>query len=122
MEPFKQGWMEADVEAVLAEGKPEDLLYVPIVIGMNAPDCDREWAEEICYRLASHPDFNVRGNAVLGLGHIARTCRALNLPVALPVISRALTDAHDYVRGQAECAAEDLQTYLNVSLQKDNSS
>jgi hypothetical protein len=119
MGPLKQGWTEADVEAILAVGNPEHLLYVPIVIGMNAPNCDRAWAEDICCRLANHPHFNVRGNAVLGLGHIARTCRELNLAVAAPIISQALTDPHDFVRGQAECAAEDLLVYLNVSLGDD---
>lgn len=122
MGPFKQGWTEADIEAVLAAGNPDELIYVPIVIGMNAPDCDRAWAEEICRSLSSHQHFNVRGNAVLGFGHIARTCRALNLAVAAPIIAHALNDPDDFVRGQAECAAEDIQTYLNVSLRGDQTS
>jgi hypothetical protein len=117
MGPFKPGWTEAEVEAILAIGNPEDLLYAPIVVGMSAPGCDRAWAEGICSRLAEHSNFNVRGNAVLGFGHIARTCRALNLSVAVPIISQALNDPHEFVRGQAECAAEDIQTYLNVSIE-----
>lgn len=74
----------------------------------------RPWAEAICFRLASHLLFNVRGNAILGLGHIARTCRQLDLSRALPVISLGLSDPHDYVRGQADSAASDLHTYLGV--------
>ena len=114
MGPFSDGWTEADVEAVVARGDPSELLYVPIVVGMNAADCRREWAEAICFNLAEHPDFNVRGNAVLGLGHIARTCRELNLAQAVPLISRALFDPHEYVRSHADGAACDLHLYLGV--------
>lgn len=114
MGPFARGWTEADVEMVLARADPQELLYVPIVVGMNAADCDRPWVEEICVRLAQHADFNVRGNAVLGLGHVARTCRALNTELAIPVIARALNDENEFVRGQAQCSAEDLRVYLGV--------
>lgn len=114
MGPFVSGWTEADVEAVVARGDPDELLYVPIVVGMNANDCDRKWAEEICLGLAKHPHFNVRGNAVLGFGHIARTCRALNTVAVLPVITAALLDEHEFVRGHAVSAAEDLGVYLGV--------
>jgi len=90
MGPFSQGWTEADVEAVLVRGDPAELLYVPIVVGMNAPRCEQAWAERVCFELAGHPNFNVRGNALLGLGHIARTCRQLDLSRAMPLIARRL--------------------------------
>ena len=116
MGPFSQGWTEADVEAVLGRGDPAELLYVPIVIGMNAEDCDQAWVESVCFNLADHRDFNVRGNAILGLGHIARTCRKLNLDRAVPIISLALSDANEYVRRHANHAASDLQIYLHVKV------
>ena len=116
MGPFSSGWTEKDVEAVLDRGDPNELLYVPIVVGMNAADCEQAWAEEICFRLVDHPHFNVRGNAILGLGHIARTCRQLDLSRALPVISQALSDSHKYVRGHAGSAACDLHMYLVVAV------
>lgn len=112
MGPFSKGWTEEDVEHVIADGNPDELLYVPIVVGMNAADCDREWAENICLLLASHSDFNVRGNAVLGFGHIARTCRALNIEKVLPIVQRALQDSHEYVRGHAEDAMSDIEFFL----------
>ncbi|WP_345534171.1 HEAT repeat domain-containing protein [Viridibacterium curvum] len=96
----------------MARAIPEELLYVPIVVGMNAPDCERTWCEEKCLALVSHPDFTVRGNAILGLGHIARTCRALDIEKAVPAIQTALNDPHPYVRGHADSAACDLQVYL----------
>jgi hypothetical protein len=33
---------------------------------------NREWGEGVCARLANHEHFNVRGNAILGFGHLAR--------------------------------------------------
>lgn len=114
MGPFASGWTEADVEAVMARGDRGELLYVPIVVGMNADSCDREWAEAISLRLVTHAHFNVRGNAILGFGHIARTCRALNTAAVVPVIAAALQDDHEFVRGHAASAAEDLGVYLGV--------
>lgn len=116
MGPFVAGWTERDVEAAIDRADPQELLYVPIVVGMNAADCQPGWAEEICLRLAAHPHFNVRGNAILGLGHIARTCRVLDTKAAVPVIAAALQDDHEYVRGHAVSAAEDLDTYLGIRL------
>ncbi|WP_374334562.1 hypothetical protein [Leeia sp.] len=114
MGPFSSGWTEADVEAVIARGDPEELLYVPIVIGMNADDCDRDWVERILIDLSSHPHFNVRSNAILGFGHTARTYRTLSLDKVLPIISGALTDPHQDVRDQANDTANDLLIYLGV--------
>ena len=114
MGPFKDGWTEADVEAVLERGDPDELLYVPILIGMEAPAVDRRWAEDICLDLAGHTHFNVRGNAILGLAHIARTCGELDLERALPAIARALEDENQYVRGHANDAACDIEIYLDV--------
>ncbi len=114
MGPFSSGWTEADVEEVVARADPQELLYVPIVVGMNAPDCERSWVEDICLKLAEHADFNVRGNAILGLGHIARTCGELDLERIVPVIAAALNDSHEYVRSHANGAACDLELYLGV--------
>ena len=64
--------------------------------------------------LASYPHFNVRGNAIFGFGHIARTCRALNAELIVPIITSALTDPNEYVRDHADNAASDLKVYLGV--------
>lgn len=90
MGPFTGGWDESDVERVLERGDPEELLYVPVVVGMNAPDVDRKWAQDVCVRLIDHPHFQVRGNAYTGLGHIARTCRELDLDRMVPLIAAGL--------------------------------
>lgn len=114
MGPFKDGWVIADIEKVIEENKAEDLLYVPIVISMDSPDY--EWSEKICISLSSHENFNVRGNAILGFSHLARTSGKLNLAKVLPIVSKALSDQSDYVRGQAQESAEDIKHYLKTKV------
>lgn len=114
MGPFKDGWTKQDIEATLARDRPDELAYIPILIGMDPPDC--AWAEAICVMLARHPDADVRANAVLGLGHLARTCGRLDLSIAVPTIAAALHDADPHVRGQAESAADDLLHFLGVTV------
>lgn len=62
--------------------------------------------------LSSHPHFNLRGNAVLGFGHIARVHGQLDENVVHPIIAAALRDPDAYVRGQASCAADDTAFFL----------
>jgi len=114
MGPFKDGWVIADVEKVIEENKAEDLLYVPIVISMDSPNY--EWSEKICISLSSHENFNVRGNAILGFSHLARTSGKLNLTKVLPIVSNALSDQNDYVRGHAQDTAEDIKHYLKTNV------
>ena len=114
MGPFQDGWTKRDVEAVVARGLPDELLYVPIAITLDPPDY--AWSERICLALAKHQHFNVRGNAILGFGHLARTCGRLNLAAVIPVIAATLHDEHEYVRGHADDAAGDLLHYLGVQI------
>ena len=108
--PFPDGWTVADVEGALACDESDELLHVPILIALDPPDC--AWAQEVCIRLAAHPHANVRGNAVLAFGHLARTCGALDEPRVRPLIESALHDQDDYVRGQAHAAADDAGHFL----------
>ena len=84
MNPFADGWDEAKVEAALARAVPEELLHVPIVVSLNPCDC--AWSFNICRTLATHTDPRVRGNAILGFGHLARTCGALSREIG-PLIA-----------------------------------
>jgi hypothetical protein len=112
MGPFRDGWTMEDVDTVMLRGLPDELLYVPIVVSLDPPDCS--WSESICMSLVSHEHFNVRGNAILGLGHLARVCRRLDLKRAIPAIAAALKDENEYVRGHAHEAAGDLRNYLSA--------
>ena len=121
MGPFKDGWTEKDVEDVIERGDPEELLYVPIVVSMDPPNPD--WSQQVCLRLVDHEHWNVRGNAILGFGHLSRTTGQLDKEVVLPLVMSALGDPHEYVRGHARDAADDIRNYLGWSFpafEKDN--
>jgi hypothetical protein len=107
---FRDGWTQADVEAVMARGIPDELVDVPIVVSMNPPDC--AWAESVCVRLAMHPDINVRSNALSGFGHLARTCGTLTEDVVGPLIQAGLQDAEPDLRTQAYESAGEIACYL----------
>jgi hypothetical protein len=111
--PFANGWDEAKIEAVLARGDADEVLYVPIVISLDPPDC--AWSSAICKQLATHADARVRGNAILGFGHLARTCGALGAEIG-PLIEAAHDDPDQFVRGQAFNAACDVNHFLGWTL------
>ena len=103
-------WSHAQVEEALRNNDPDALRYAVIAISMY----DRDWhyAQALCVRLSTHPDCNVRGNAILGFGHISRVHHQLDRALVQPIIEAALTDAHEYVRGHAWDAAEETSHFL----------
>ena len=107
---------KAEVESAILINDPEELLYAVLSAALYADDS--EWAEDICLRLSSHEHFNVRGNAVLGLGHIARIHGALDELKAKPVIEGALKDENAYVKGQANAAADDVEFFLKWKVER----
>lgn len=113
MGPFADGWDEAKVEAVIARGDPGELLYVPIVVSLDPPDC--AWSFNICRTLAAHADPRVRANAILGFGHLARMCGDLERDIA-PLIETALDDPEWDVRAKANDAAHDINHFLGWKL------
>jgi len=114
MGPFQDDWTMADVEAVIARGDPQELLYVPIVVSMNPPDCTR--AQQICIDLATHSHPNVRSNALLGFAHLARNCRWLDEAVVRPIVEAALQD--ETLRGRALDVADDLEVFLGWRIER----
>nr|CAP47715.1 putative integron gene cassette protein [uncultured bacterium] len=99
-----------EIETALTEGHPLGLEVVVLSAVLHSSDSER--AQDICIALSSHPNPNVRGNAVLGLGHLARIHGFLNQERALPVVIAALADHDPYVAGQAESAADDITHFL----------
>ena len=98
------------VERILHDDVAERVLRAVIAVSMH--DSDWRYAQDLCVRLSSHPNFNVRGNAVLGFGHIARVHRQLDRALVQPIIRTALRDENDYIRGQAYCAMDDTAFFL----------
>lgn len=109
--PIPDAWTMADIDRLLARGDLADLIEVPIAI-TNLGTPDAYWSESVCLTLAEHEHPDVRANAVLGLGHLARVAGSLSRSRSLPVISRALIDPHPGVRAHALSAAEDVYQFL----------
>jgi hypothetical protein len=92
---------ERVIEA-LERDDPEELLQVAISVSMYFPGF--EFAQQVCVQPASHEHCNVRGNAVLGFGHIARRFRRL----VKPLVEGALKSGNKYVNGQPWAASDDI--------------
>ena len=105
---------EESAEAAIARDDPAELLYVPVAASLYSDDL--EWAQHLCARLAEHPHLNVRGNAILGFGHLARRFRHLDRAVVEPLVLDALADSNPYVRSQADSVVDDLRHYLDWHL------
>lgn len=106
-----------EVEAALGRDDPEELIRAVLAVALHSED--GEWAASVCVRLASHGHFNVRGNAILGFGHLARRYGRLE-PAARDIIEAALRDADPYIRGQAEAVADDVQHFLHWKIATPN--
>jgi hypothetical protein len=99
-----------DIDAAVRRNDPEELLVA--VLSAVLSGHDRVWAQSICERLSTHPHFNVRGNAILGFGHLARLHKDLDRAGATRAIRAGLDDSNEYVRGQAHSAADDVEVFL----------
>jgi hypothetical protein len=98
------------IEAAVQKDDPDVLLYAVLSASLHSDDV--QWAQSICFKLSAHPHFNVRGNAILGFGHLARLHGRLDEARVKPVIEAALRDPDDYVRGHAGYVADDVEHYL----------
>src|SRR5215211_3117878 len=99
-----------EVESAISGNDADELPYAVLSAALYSDD--PTWAEDVCLRLAEHEHANVRGNAILGFGHIARIHRRLDERRAKPVLEAALRDESDYVKGQADAAADDVESFL----------
>jgi hypothetical protein len=89
---------------------PGELQRIVIEVALESED--REWAECSCAQLARHRNAQVRGNALLSFGHLARRFGVLDRRRVQRLVETGLFAHHEYVRRQAESAAEDLETLL----------
>jgi hypothetical protein len=89
-----------DIARVVRQGPLDDLRWLPIGLSLDPPE--GIFVERLCLLLANHPDVWVRGNALLGLGHLARVTGEIEPDRVKPVLIAALDDESGRV---AECAA-----------------
>jgi hypothetical protein len=107
-----------EVEAAIARDIAEEVSIAILSAVLHVNDC--HWAEAICISLSQHQHFNVRGNAILGFGHLARLHGKLSNQVAKELIENALVDDNDFVRGQANSAADDVEHFLGWKIRRPN--
>lgn len=103
-------WTRGQIDQALSDDDSEVLLVAVIAASMH--DEDWKYAQDLCVRLSGHSHFNVRGNAVLGFGHIARVHGKLDQSLVHPIIKLALKDDDDFIRGQAHDAKDDTEHFL----------
>ena len=104
------------VEDAIERDDAVELMGVTLEIAHGATD--REWAQSCCIQLARHRNAQVRGNAVAAFGHLARRFGRLDPQRVWRIVEVALHDPSEYVRGQAESAAEDLATFLSWEFER----
>ena len=106
----------AGVEQAIERDDPIELMDVALEIALESGE--REWAQSCCIQLARHRNAQVRGNAVAAFGHLARRFGRLDPHRVRRIVDVALYDPSDYVRSQAESAAEDLATFLDWEFER----
>ena len=100
----------SEVEAAIERDEPQELAAVVIGVSLYAPDL--EWAQAVCIQLAAHANSNIRGNAILGFGHLARRFGRLNQVIVQPLIATGWPDPDKFVRSQAQSASDDVSHFL----------
>jgi hypothetical protein len=99
-----------EIEEAIARDDRERLQAAVLSAALHSSD--PEWAESICVELARHDHPGIRGNAILGFGHIARLHGRLTERLVKPVIETALGDSDEYVKSNAISAADDVEFFL----------
>jgi hypothetical protein len=105
-----------EAEHALRLDEPERLRRAVVSVALHAPD--RDFAERFCVAASTHTNDEVRGNAILGFGHIARRFGVLS-PEIRGVIERGLSDPSEYVRGHSWAAASDAGQFLHWEILED---
>src|SRR4051812_26345414 len=76
-----------------------------VAISVALADEDLEWSTAFLLSLVRNENANVRGNALLGFGHLARRFRSMpKTALVAAAITAGLADADAFVRGQADAA------------------
>lgn len=107
---------KAEMETIIAQDDVEQLRYVPLFASLYYED--RDFAEKICIKLASHSNIYVRGCAIEGFEHIARIDGKLDEEVIKPLIKKALLDENEFVRMKADDAKDGIKHFLKWKFSK----
>ncbi len=98
----------------IAQGDVERLRTLPIDLGFHHENW--RFIQDVCVRLAEHPDSWVRSNALLGLSYAARFRKHLEKNIVKPVLLRGLKDSDARVAGVAQDAIDDINHLLQWNI------
>ncbi len=103
-----------DIDAALERNEPRELQLLSVTVALLCQD--PLLAQDVCLKLSTHAYDQVRGNALMSLGHLARRFRILEEQTVRPIIESALTDRNDYVRIHAKSAADEIHQFLGWTI------
>lgn len=101
---------KTEMQRAITEDDIEKLIYVPLFASLYYED--RDFAEEVCIKLANHSNEYIRGNSIEGFEHIARTDGKLNREVVKPIIEKGIKDESDFVRDKSEWTRDATKQFL----------
>lgn len=105
-----ENYSQAEIDHAVKDDDAERLRLMVLSVALYSGDY--EFSEKFCVQLSNHEHFNVRGNAILGFGHIARIHGKLNEELIKPIVRTALNDENEFVRAQADDATDDTKHFL----------
>ena len=103
-------------QALWAAIARDDVAYLQSgIVAAALNEADYEAAHSMCVALSGHRDEYVRGNAILGFGHLARLFGKVS-PGDENIIRTGFTDASGHVRGHARSAADDIRMFAGLDV------
>ena len=108
----------AEVLKVLADGSKSDLMLLSLAVGESFPDW--KFAQDICLKLLTSEDEEIRANACQGLGYVARTKKRLEKHLVKPYLLRELRSQTAF-KWRIEDAIDDINQYLGWKISKKSS-
>jgi HEAT repeat protein len=101
---------KAEVQRILSLGASEEIEKTLVAVAFHEKDF--EFALQSVLACAASADAGIRGTAILCLGHLARIHGRLPDDSAIDIVRAGLSDPSEYVRGQAENAADDIELFV----------
>ncbi|MBL8626964.1 MAG: hypothetical protein JNK64_37090 [Myxococcales bacterium] len=103
-------------QALWAAIARDDVAYLQTgIVAAALNEADYEAAHRMCVTLSGHRDEYVRGNAILGFGHLARLFGKVS-PGDERIVRAGFTDTSGHVRGHARSAADDIRMFAGLDL------
>ena len=99
-----------EAEQLLLSGVSGDVERALLAVALH--ESDLGFASGVVFAGAQSTDAAVRGTALLCIGHLARLHGILPEQPTLRLVQAGLKDDDEYVRGQAENAADDLLVFV----------